>query len=155
MFLVNLHILLYCHKSRVGGRPPTVKRKAPRNLLSKQALMVDIRDVERRGCFRLRLSASHDESNDNDSTLWEKANGAYFWFLHEACIYIYIFFFNLILKCSLQAYVRHRNILISCIIEFLLASFQLKFIYFSNSVFKPKYISFWCARPESYYLTNC
>lgn len=37
MFLVNLHILLYCHKSRVGGRPPTVKRKAPRNLLSKQA----------------------------------------------------------------------------------------------------------------------
>lgn len=61
--------------------------------------------------------------------------------MKHASIYIYIFF-NLILKCSLQAYVRHRNILISCIIEFLLASFQLKFIYFSNSVFKPKYISF-------------
>lgn len=59
--------------------------------------------------------------------------------MKHASISIY---FNLILKCSLRAYVRHRNILISCIIDFLLAGFQLKFIYFSNSVFKPKYISF-------------
>ena len=48
--------------------------------------MVVIRDEERRGRVRLRLSASHDESSDNDSTsLYEAVGDKHFIFLVRSC----------------------------------------------------------------------